>query len=57
MKHTSQISARGMKAMINADKAIEMAGVKDKVKTSLEGEEGVLESEIKLDEVNKISVN
>ena len=43
--------------MINADKAIEMAGVKDKVKTSLEGEEGVLESEIKLDEVNKISVN
>ena len=47
---TSQISARGMKALITAGAAMDMADVKNRVATSLEGEAGVLESEIKLDQ-------
>ena len=47
---TSQISARGMKALITAGATMDMADVKNRVATSLEGEAGVLESEIKLDQ-------
>ncbi|MBR1629874.1 MAG: FlxA-like family protein [Lachnospiraceae bacterium] len=46
---TAQISARGMKAMITAGQAIEMADVKSVFKNSLEDEDGIFESEIKQD--------
>lgn len=49
---TALISARGMKAMITAGQAIEMADVTNGVKKSMEGEAGVLESEIKLDQAS-----
>ena len=49
---TAQISARGMKAMITAGQAIEMADVKSGVKNSLEDEAGILESEIKQDKAS-----
>ena len=46
---TARLSARGMKAMISAAKEMEMANVKEGIQTSLKGEAGVLEAEIKLD--------
>lgn len=47
---TAKISARGMKALISAGQAMDMADVKNGVRTSLKCEAGILESEIKLDQ-------
>ncbi len=51
---TSKISSRGMKALITASQAMEMADVKNGVKTSLEDDAGILESEIKLDQARGV---